>query len=245
MNKILLWVIIILAVLAGGWYWYAGQPQQSMRAQLNADIYPLYSSATWETAVATTSPEYGQVVQVQSAPFADTTNIAAISTPFTQYYNDKLTAAGWTQDMSREAGGPGAEVSFYTKGDQFVKVSFHSVFKVNNPDAPSECPCDVSFTLVSGTQTSPTPAEVLALKTYHDTGLGFSLTLPTALASGKSDTLYSVDTAYEYTAQGPGRSIAGVKFTIPASEAAVTNLSSDSYISVEHLPAGKVCDAVA
>ena len=33
-----------------------------------------------------------------------------------------------------------------------VIVFFSSDFKVKNPDAPSECPCDVQFSLISGTQ---------------------------------------------------------------------------------------------
>jgi hypothetical protein len=36
-----------------------------------------------------------------------------------------------------------------------------------------------------------------------------------------------------------------VKFTIPTSDAAGTNLAGDTYVSVEHLPAGQACDAAA
>lgn len=46
---------------------------------------------------------------------------------------------------------------------------------------------------------------------------------------------YTVDDTYTYDLLGPLRAIAGVKFTIPATAAVSTNLSSDSYISVEHL----------
>jgi hypothetical protein len=89
---------------------------------------------------------------VQSTPFTNVTNIASKSTLFTQYYHRKLIAAGWTPDMSREAGGPGAEISVYTRGDQFIVVSFSSLFRVQSPDAPSQCPCDVQFTLMNGVQ---------------------------------------------------------------------------------------------
>jgi hypothetical protein len=119
---------------------------------LAADLYPLYSGVSWGPVTATTSPDYGAVAATQSTPFADITDIASKSTPFTQYYHDKLISAGWVQDVSREAGGPGAEVSVYTKGDQFVVISFHSLFHVQQPDAPEECPCDVQFTLMSGFQ---------------------------------------------------------------------------------------------
>lgn len=244
MKKTYLSILVVLAVLLAGAYWYMGEVPGGEHGtqQMNAAVLPLYTGATWGTAASTTSADYGEIVQLQSQPFTDVTDIAAISSPFTKYYEDKLTSDGWVRDMSREAGGPGAEVSVYTKGDQFIVVAFRSVFKVTHPDAPSECPCDVTFTLSSGTQVGPTQAEIQATHVYHDTALGFSLTLPTAIASSSSDSEYSVDTSYKYTAQGPGKAISGVKFTIPKSTAAGTNLSSDSYISVEYLP-GPTCDA--
>ncbi len=242
MNKLFISFVVVLALLFGGWYWYVGQGPQAV-SPLDAGLYPLYAGASWGEAqekVTADGPAYGIV----SAPFIDITNIAQEAMPFTKYYDDKLVAAGWSRDMMREAGGAGAGVSFYTKGDQFIVVSFHSIFKVKHPDAPSECPCDLTLSLMSGTQVGPTPAEQAALRVYRDEALGFSLTLPTPIAPSASDSQYGVDTTYEYTAQGPAKSIAGVKFTIPKSRAAGTNLSSDSYISVEHMPSG-ACDAAA
>ena len=149
MSKKLVYAIIVLAVVAGGWYWYAGQGGAA--AQLNSDVYPLYSGATWGDSHSKTTDD-GPGYEVVSEPFTNVTNIAAVSTPFTKYYEEKLVAAGWARDMMREAGGPGAEVSVYTKDEQFIVVSFHSDFKVKHTDAPSECPCDVQFSLMSGTQ---------------------------------------------------------------------------------------------
>lgn len=157
MNKVFLYIIVVLAVVAGGWFWYAGQgggaaAPDTAAATLNADLYPLYSDATWGGVEATSSPERGLVSIVRSVPFADTMDIAAISMPFTKYYDDKLTAAGWTQDMMEAASGPGANISVYRKGGEFIAVSFQSVFQVRQPDAPVECPCDVQLTLLSGIQ---------------------------------------------------------------------------------------------
>ena len=59
---------------------------------------------------------------------------------------------------------------------------------------------------------------------YHDARLGFAIAHPPH---------WSVDTAYKYEA--PGKTIAGVSFTIAAARAAGTNLSRDSRLSVEHL----------
>ena len=154
MNKTFLYIFVVLALIVGGWYWYSGQGGSAAapKAELNADVYPLYTGATWGEAAATTSPDYGPITVVQSVPFTDVTNIAEKSTPFEEYYDDKLTAAGWVPDNMRAASGPGANIKYYTRGDQFIVVFFHSDFKVKNPDAPSECPCDVQFSLISGSQ---------------------------------------------------------------------------------------------
>lgn len=49
--------------------------------------------------------------------------------------------------------------------------------------------------------------------------------------------------AQKYQALGPGKDILGTKFTIPSSVASSTNLSSDSYISIEHLAQSQSCSA--
>jgi len=59
------------------------------------------------------------------------------------------------------------------------------------------------------------------------TSKGFSIPPPAG---------YAIDESYTYQALGPGKDIKGIKFTIPASLRAGTNLSSDSYISVETIP---------
>lgn len=54
---------------------------------------------------------------------------------------------------------------------------------------------------------------------------------------------YSLDQKYQYTLQGPDKAIYGVKFTIPKVYTDGNNLSSDSYISVEHVSNFKSCSA--
>lgn len=60
-------------------------------------------------------------------------------------------------------------------------------------------------------------------------------------------TSFTPDISYKYQALGPGKDIYGIKFTIPASIAKGTNLSNDSYVSVEQLPlvqsGGSLCSA--
>lgn len=63
---------------------------------------------------------------------------------------------------------------------------------------------------------------------FASSTLGYSIKYPAG---------FTVTTPYAYQALGPGKDIAGVKFTIPASMATGTNLSADSYVSVEQLSA--------
>ena len=52
---------------------------------------------------------------------------------------------------------------------------------------------------------------------------------------------YTADDSYTYTQVNPKKPISGVRFTIPGAMATGTNLSTDSYVSVEWLPRAKNC----
>lgn len=54
---------------------------------------------------------------------------------------------------------------------------------------------------------------------------------------------FTVDDKYTYQEFGPGKEISGVKFIIPPTVASGTNLSEDSYISVEQILDAKICTA--
>ncbi len=114
---------------------------------VDQEVYPLYGGVGWGEVVAE-----GEKVKIVSEPFVDVTNIAAVTTPFAEYYHQKLTAAGWTRDMMREASGPGSNISYYTKDDRFITIAYESDFKVRPQDAPFECPCDVRFSITSGAE---------------------------------------------------------------------------------------------
>lgn len=69
---------------------------------------------------------------------------------------------------------------------------------------------------------------------YESGAQGFSLRYPVG---------FMVDEAYRYQAFGPGKDIGGIKFTIAPSIAQGTNLSEDSYVSVEQIPQVRDCTA--
>jgi membrane-bound inhibitor of C-type lysozyme len=83
---------------------------------------------------------------------------------------------------------------------------------------------------------------------YSNGSLGFSIRLP-AVANASStlattSDAYLVNEPYKYQALGPGKDIGGVKFMIPQTFVAGTNLSSDSGISVEEIAqSGGSCSA--
>ncbi len=75
-----------------------------------------------------------------------------------------------------------------------------------------------------------------ATEAYHNGPLGFTIRIPKG---------YTPVDPYKYNALGPGKDIPGVKFSIPSALTDGTNLSKDSYVSVEVLPKVQVCSAKA
>jgi membrane-bound inhibitor of C-type lysozyme len=79
----------------------------------------------------------------------------------------------------------------------------------------------------------PAPNQNLS-KVYSNSAAAFSIRIPQE---------YIVDEFYHYRHLGPGKSIAGIKFTVATSTAFGTNLSPDTYLSVEEIPQIKNCSA--
>jgi membrane-bound inhibitor of C-type lysozyme len=71
-------------------------------------------------------------------------------------------------------------------------------------------------------------------RVYENGSEGFSVRYPEG---------YVVDETHAYQALGPGKDISGVKFTINPAIAAGTNLSVDSYLSVEQILQAESCTA--
>ena len=124
------------------------------------DIYPLPSGITWNAAQAATvlpgdenvsAPLVG--IKIVSQPITNITDLATPSTPFENYYKAKLAAAGWTVDNALAAGGPGADIVGYKKGNNYIILEYTSVFKNNGGgNSPETCPCDLTFSIFAGTE---------------------------------------------------------------------------------------------
>ncbi len=91
----------------------------------------------------------------------------------------------------------------------------------------------VIVVLIGGmTRSAPDVVSVFPQK-YTDSVERFSFQYPDG---------YTLDTTHAY-GMNPNVTIAGVKIQIPASLATGTNLSADTYLSVEHLPLTSECTA--
>lgn len=122
-----------------------------------AEIYPLYPGISWgpEMSATDTMPLNGiQTVftgyGVTSQTVKNITNIAAVTTPFEKYYRNKLKAAGWVMDNYLLASGPGSNIVVYTKGDDYMVISFATVFHAGGVNEPVQCPCDTTLSIFNG-----------------------------------------------------------------------------------------------
>ncbi len=144
--------VLVLLVVAGGMYLYGPKhlnPAPAAVNNLSADVYPLYNGLVWGAEEATTSSSFvGYIVESQT--ISNISNLSAISTPFDEYYKNKLLALGWSPDITLEAGGPGAEVMAYKKGDTRIIIAYHTVFHGGGANEPVKCPCDITFSIFSG-----------------------------------------------------------------------------------------------
>jgi membrane-bound inhibitor of C-type lysozyme len=122
-------------------------------------------------------------------------------------------------DGARYANADGSFV-FWSKGNSALVLE-------NNQDSSSYTGCIAVAPESTGSDLS---------QIYTSSTMNFSIRLPQG---------YMPDDSYQYQELGPGESIAGVKFTIPASLAQGTNLSPDTYLSVEELPKAQQCTATA
>jgi len=113
------------------------------------DIYPLPSGMSWGDRYGTTTLSLAGI-KIVSAAITNITDLAAKATPFENYYKTKLMGTGWLPDNALAAGGPGADVTAYKKGSQYIVLEYSSIFKNITAGAPEKCPCDMTFSIFAG-----------------------------------------------------------------------------------------------
>jgi hypothetical protein len=154
MKKFLTCAVALLIVLAAVFIITSNKNDQPIipvaEQHLNPDAYPLYSDLSWGSEQAKTFEGKFSGYEVTSIPVTDITDLSVVSTPFDNYYKNKLEAIGWTVDNSLAAGGPGASITAYKKGSDYIIVSFSTKFKGGGTNEPVQCPCDITMSVFSG-----------------------------------------------------------------------------------------------
>ena len=165
MNRTLLALTALLVIAVVVWYArplfsssplpsteQAGEPQQFPEPRLAIDLYPLYTGAGWNKAVAA-STTIGtmalQGAQMTSTPIDAGMNPGKVFTAFTDYYDRLLNSHGWRVANELAAGGHVGGQTGYRNGPGTILVGFHIDYKTKPENAPSECPCTVTLSLFS------------------------------------------------------------------------------------------------
>ncbi|CAN5755382.1 hypothetical protein BH11PAT2_BH11PAT2_02170 [soil metagenome] len=150
-------ILLVVGLIAGYVYFHSrGNPVIPAATLLSADAYPLYPGAKWGV-VATATKDSFVGHETVAEPVKNITNISSVSQPFENYYKQKLTASGWIVDNDFAAGGPGASITAYRKGAEYILTQLSTVFKAGGQNEPAQCPCDVTLSLFSG-ERNATPA---------------------------------------------------------------------------------------
>ncbi|PJC49302.1 hypothetical protein CO033_02340 [Candidatus Nomurabacteria bacterium CG_4_9_14_0_2_um_filter_32_10] len=158
---IILVIIVVLAV--GGGAYYLGTKNNSTTQNpivdpilevknLVADVYPLYPNLSWNTEVAITTEIFDLKLsgyKINSKNILDT-QYYKLGMSFNKYYEDKLTVKGWVRDNKFDADGAGSSSWVYTKGKDFILLSYKSIAINQIPNEPLSCPCNMTFSIFSG-----------------------------------------------------------------------------------------------
>ena len=148
-----LFVIAEAAVLIWyGWSLRVATAPAPSTPILAADLYPLYADAAWgapaaESFMIGTTAYSG--TSVTSKTISAGMDPGAAITPFSNYYDKKLKALGWSVANDLAAGGHVGGQAGYRKAGSIILTRFKIDYQTNPENAPSECPCDVTLSLFS------------------------------------------------------------------------------------------------
>ena len=131
---------------------HATQPTAVSKNMAN-DVYPLYESLNWggETPITKTlGTTTVQGFEVESQDIQNVTDISSYAVPFRRYFDEILTARGWKHEPIYDADGAGSSEWTYTKGNQYIALSYESTSLNKATNQPFSCPCTTTFEIFSG-----------------------------------------------------------------------------------------------
>lgn len=221
MNRIFPIIVVIIAIMLAVWFVIVNS-EQSSSAPIRGG---LIASVSYSCDAAKTI----------QASFYDGTSTPATATepPIPGGSVDLTLSDGRSMTLPQTLSADGARYANTDESFIFWSKGNGSFIMENDQQTYTNC-IDVA---------TATPVS----QTYSNQVRGFSLTLPNVASTSAAQypDAYSVDESYAYQNLGPGKEITGVKFRIPGAVATGTNLSSDSYISVEQIPGLASCSATA
>ena len=202
---------ILIALVGAGWWYYANNPTPTTTTQQPQPVASVAFACDAGKSIAAT------FYQGSSTPSADPAQPPTPGGSVTVNLSD-----GRTATLPQTISGSGIR---YANADQSLIFwgKGNTAFVEEGPNQ------DQTYT---GCIIVSPDASGLLTQIYATSTAGFTLRFPQG---------YTVNQNYTYQALGPGKDISGVKFTIPTTTAAGTNLSKDSYVSVEWLPKSTTC----
>ena len=157
-----------------------------------------------------------------------------------QFYPNKFSASGSAKVTLSDGRIHELAQTVSADGARFVNVDESFVFlSKGNGALVLENNSEKSFIGCIGL--NPNTTGLYLPEKYSNSSYGFSLRLPSRGTTTEEG--YVVNDSYVYTALGPETSIQGVQFKIPQFFSDGTNLSNDSYISVESISRTQSCSA--
>jgi membrane-bound inhibitor of C-type lysozyme len=217
MNKRLILSLALIIVVVGGlWLWW------SARAKPGA-------ATSGPVATVTFACDAGKSLTASFFNGAAAASTNPSQPPMPTGHVELSLSDGRTMSLPQTISADGAR---YSNGNPQVTGSETFVFWEKGNGAFIEEGANQTQTYTGCVAEAPDPGGLPQV--YSDGTAGYSFRYPTAFA---------LDTSYQYQELGPGKVINGVKVTIPADFASGTNLSPDSYLSVEQLPNVQDCEA--
>ncbi len=217
-GVVLLLIVIVLVTIV--LYSHEQDAAQEALQGQGMSIVPVTTSSSSISSVTHISYacNSGKTIQADYSTFSEDTNTpaAATDTPPTPNGRVDLTLSdGRTMTLRQTISADGAR--YATNNESFVFWGKgNGALVLENNQAKDFVGCSVVA-----------PQTGNLSQVYHDGSTAFNVRYPAD---------FTADPTYVYQELGPTKDIHGVKFTIPVSVASGTNLSNDSYISVEYIP---------
>ncbi len=221
MKKLLLGIAIILFIIAGLWYrvsYLSSHPTDNDRGSTTNKVE--YICAQNKTITATYSNHPTTTTVQPGQPPIPTGEVGLILSD-----GRTLTLAQTISADGTRYANPDESFVFWSKGNGAL------VLENNQEESSISC---MRVANERAGESLPQP--------YANSWVGFSLRLPSLATATNSFNGFQLDESYHYDLT-PTEKIFGIKFNIPTALATGTNLSNDSYLSIERLPKTLNCSA--